>query len=238
MFDLQGMRIIISGAAGGIGHATALMCARMGASVIATDIRPLDRLQSDIEETGDRFTAIRCDVSQFQETKELAERVGTVSGIVAAAGIQPYDDWRDPDWEQNWTNVLSVNALGAVNLTRAFFEDMKSAGGKIVLVGSQAGRNGGAYSSPHYVFSKGGIHSYCRWLAKKGTRYGIHVNCVAPGPVNTPFVDGLEIDPSELPLGRIAGTDDVAGPIVFLLSPAANYITGVILDVNGGLSFN
>ncbi len=238
-FDLTGRRILVTGAASGIGAATARLCAGLGASVDLVDVHPPDAIVTDIAASGGEARGTSIDVSDRGAVEALATDLGPVDGLVLAAGIQPYDDWQDEAWDDNWDRVLDVNARGAVNVARAFFDGLRGRDdGRIVLVGSQAGRHGGAYSSPHYVFSKGGLHAFTRWLARKGAADGVLVNAVAPGPVRTPFVEGLDIDAEAMPLGRVAAEEEIAGPIAFLLSPAARYVTGVILDVNGGLSFN
>ncbi len=232
-FSLAGRRIAITGAASGIGAATARLCARLGAGVVLLDVNDASEVA---RETGGE--AIQCDVTDRDVVRRVAADIGPVDGLVLAAGIQPYDHWGEDDWAENWDRVLRVNTFGMAAVAEAFFDAMCDTGGSIVLLGSQSGRNGGTFSAPHYVFSKGGVHAFCRWLARKGAGAGVTVNAVAPGPVDTPFIDGQTVDPALLPLGRLCTAEEIAGPIAFLLSPAAAYVTGTVLDVNGGMSFN
>ena len=103
---------------------------------------------------------------------------------------------------------------------------------------SIARRLGGLLSSPHYVMSKGGIHSFVRWAARKGAPNNVLVNAVAPGVVATPMTAGAPFDTSVGPLKRKAPAEEIAGPLVYLVSPSASYITGAVLDVNGGIHFS
>lgn len=104
-----------------------------------------------------------------------------------------------------------------------------------MLVGSVAGRMGGLLASQHYVASKGGIHALTKWLARVAAPAGILVNAVAPGATHTPMTRQQSFDDAAVPLRRMADPSEIAGPIAFLLSDAATYICGAVLDVNGGV---
>jgi NAD(P)-dependent dehydrogenase (short-subunit alcohol dehydrogenase family) len=97
---------------------------------------------------------------------------------------------------------------------------------------------GGLVASAHYVASKGGLHALVKWLARRGAPYGVLVNGIAPGAIDTAMTRGQPIDPAHIPLGRKGNAEEVAWPIAFLCSAAAGYITGSVLDVNGGLYMN
>jgi NAD(P)-dependent dehydrogenase (short-subunit alcohol dehydrogenase family) len=107
--------------------------------------------------------------------------------------------------------------------------------GRIVLVGSLAGRMGGLIAGPHYVASKGGLHALVKWLARQAGPHAVLVNGIAPASVETPMMRERPVDLQRIPLGRMATAEEVAWPIAFLCSPAASYICGTILDVNGGV---
>jgi 3-oxoacyl-[acyl-carrier protein] reductase len=160
-----------------------LFCAARGATVELVD-------RNDPSDVAKDYggTAHVCDVSERAAVLGLAQRVGAVDGLVLAAGIQPYDSWETSNWAENWQNVMAINTFGMATVAEAFFGTMTTRGGRIVLLGSQSGRNGGTFSGPHYVFTKGGVHAFCRWLARKGAAHNVLVNAVAPGPVDTPFI--------------------------------------------------
>jgi NAD(P)-dependent dehydrogenase (short-subunit alcohol dehydrogenase family) len=131
---------------------------------------------------------------------------------------------------------MAVNVLGPIHAARAFLPGMiERRRGRIVLVGSVAGRMGGLIAGPHYVASKGGVHALVKWLARQAGPFNVLVNGVAPASVETPLMQGQPVDLTRIPLGRMAQAEEVAGPIAFLCSGAASYVCGVVLDVNGGV---
>ena len=150
------------------------------------------------------------------------------------------DDWEDDDWDAVAKQVFDVNLGGPINLLRAFMPLMKEQGhGQIALVGSVAGKIGGVRSAPHYVMSKGGIHAFVRWAAKRGAPDNILVNAIAPGVVDTPMTESQTFDAAnDFPLGRKATAAEMAGPLVFLVSSAATYMSGSVMDVNGVMHFS
>jgi 3-oxoacyl-[acyl-carrier protein] reductase len=121
-------------------------------------------------------------------------------------------------------------------LTQAIWPHMvNQGGGKIVCIGSIAGRMGGLRAGPHYTATKGAVHAFVKWAARKGAPFGIYVNGIAPGPVDTPMIAGQAYSEEGIPLGRLGHPEDIAMAVVFLASQASNFITGQILDVNGGI---
>ncbi|KMO35358.1 hypothetical protein VQ02_17450 [Methylobacterium variabile] len=239
-FDLTGRRIVISGAAGGIGSATARLCAEQGARLVLAD-----RLAP--EEIRDRVGAAVAGAAEIHSldtgcrraVTALAAEVGPVYGLIDTAAIAPADDWMAEDWDAALDAVIRANVKGPINLTRAFLPGMQAAGeGRIVLCGSVAGWMGGIRSGPHYAFSKGGIHAFVRWLSRLGAPHNVLVNGIAPGPVETAMTEGKGYDPQAYPLKRMARPEEIAATAVFLCGAGSGYATGAIFDVNGGTHFH
>ena len=237
-FSLEGMRVAITGAGGGIGSATARLAATLGADVLVADLRAPDATADAVRTLGRQSRAAALDTTDRAAVEAWAEACGAVDALIDCAAICPFDTWTDADWDETAARVFDVNLHAPVNVARAFMVRMAArGGGRIAMIGSIAGRVGGLRASPHYVMSKGGIHSFVRWLARQGAPDRVLVNAVAPGPVATPMTAGQNFDASEFPLERMARAEEIAGPLVFLVSPAASYVSGVILDVNGALYF-
>jgi NAD(P)-dependent dehydrogenase (short-subunit alcohol dehydrogenase family) len=116
------------------------------------------------------------------------------------------------------------------------YPKMKGNGyGKIVAIGSIAAKVGGVISGPHYVASKGGVQSLVKWFAQDGAAYNVYINTVAPGPVRTDMTEGYPYNDKMSPLNRLGEPEDIAEAVLFLSSQASNWITGITLDVNGGM---
>ncbi len=235
-FDLTGKRILVAGAASGIGAATAQVCATMGAMVMLADIADCSPVAAQIEENSGKAAAYHCDVADREKVEALVASLLPLDALVVSSAICPWDHWEDDGWDETFQRVISVALLGPIHLSRAVLPHMMArGGGRIVLVGSLAGRSGGLIASPHYVAAKGGVHALVRWLARQGAPKGVLVNGVAPASVRTPMMKGQSVDLARVPLGRIAEPEEVAWPIAFLCSRAASFVTGVILDINGGV---
>jgi NAD(P)-dependent dehydrogenase (short-subunit alcohol dehydrogenase family) len=236
-FDLRGQRILVTGAAQGIGAATATLCAALGAELVLVDRESSAAVAGDIEAAGGRARALRADVSQRAEIERLAGEAGPVDALVLNAALCPFgEDWQAPEWDASFEQVIAVNLHGPVHAARAFLPGMiERRHGRIVLVGSLAGRMGGLIAGPHYVASKGGVHALVKWLARQAAPHGVLVNGIAPASVATPLMEGQPVDLARIPLGRMAGPEEIAAPIAFLCSAAASYICGAVLDVNGGV---
>jgi len=230
-FNLGGKRILITGARGGIGNAAAQVCAGQGAQVCLADIAPPAGLEPLVP-------YYQVDVSDRAAVDDLAARVGPVWAVIDTAGICPPDDWTHADWDASFDNVVNVNLRGAINLARAFMPDMIDAGGgRFAFCGSVSGRMGGVSCGPHYAATKGGLHALVRWLAQKGTKHNVLVNAVAPGSVDTPMAAANNIDGSIYPQRRSGRPKELGATLAFLCSPAAGFISGAIIDVNGGTYF-
>lgn len=236
-FDLSGSMVLVTGAAGGIGRETAKALVRQGAQVILTDYCTVDRQL--VDELGEQAIWRQCDVTNRKQVEELVEEFPNIDALVLGAGILPFDDWTDENWDVSFDHVMSVNVKGILNFARVYLPKMiEKKAGKIVVIGSASGRMGGMQAGPHYVASKGAVHALVRWLALKGASHGVMINGIAPGSVDTNLLYGQEFSASKVPVGRLAKPEEIAWPIAFLCSPAASFLCGAVLDVNGGLVFS
>lgn len=246
-FSLSGLNILIIGAKLGIGSSLASVCAKQGARLILVDKdEPIDLAKDLINTFNADVTTQACDISERKCVEEMSEQLSIKQlkphSIALTAGVTCYNDWIDADtetWEQDVEKIFNVNLRGPINVARSFLPKMEATGwGRMVFLGSIAGRMGGLTSQPHYAASKGGVHAMTRLLAAKYAPSGVLVNAVAPGPTRTRMTEGRNIDTTKLPLRRMLEPEDIAWPIAFLLSPAAAGMVGVVLDVNGGATFS
>ena len=231
---------LVTGAAGGIGRATVAALLRDGFAVAAVDLAladlpcafdaPLESLSADVTDEAALAGAVaRC-----------VERFGGIDCVVHLAGAVGRGPLVDVSAGE-WRRLLEVNLTSAFLLARAAHAHLRERRGALVLTSSTNARNGGsALSGPAYAVAKAGILNLARYLAKEWGGVGIRVNCVAPGPVDTPMLSRLPAATREalreaIPLGRVASADDVASSIAFLCSPQAAYLTGAVLNVSGGL---
>ena len=236
--SLEGTRLLITGAAGGIGSASARLCSELGARLILTDLHitpELDRLASSLK----GVEAVQaCDVTQRTQVEALVRSQGAVSALIDTAGICPYDDdWLSPDWnEKAFEKVMQVNVLGPINWARALLPGMiERQHGRMAFCGSVAGWMGGVRAGPHYAASKGGVHALVRWLAQRGTPHNVMVNGVAPGVIDTGMTSGHGYQAHTQPMKRLGQAEEIAHVLSFLVSPGASFMAGCILDANGGI---
>lgn len=238
-FSLQDKTVLITGAAGGIGSATARVCAELGASLILTDISEPLELADELRASGVAVETYGLDVTDRAATECMVNGLKALDAVVVNAGFCPWDDWSDDNWDDIFNRVVDVNLLGVIHLMRACIPRMcENGAGNVVLVSSVAGRMGGLKASPHYVAAKGGVNALVKWLARKAAPSGVVVNAVAPGATATGMTAGQSFDTAAIPLQRLAKPREIALPISFLCSDAASYICGTILDVNGGVFMN
>ncbi|CAB3860403.1 SDR family NAD(P)-dependent oxidoreductase [Achromobacter anxifer] len=236
---LEGKTILITGAAGGIGRATAEVCGEQGASLVLADREPPQELVAQLQAQGVPARAIAFDVMDRAAAEAAVADIERLDALVANAGYCPWDDWNEAGWDEVFHQVIDVNLLGLMHLTRAALAKMSAQGaGRMVLVSSVAARMGGLAASPHYVAAKGGTHAFVKWLARKAADSGVTVNSVAPGATETGMTRGQTFDANRIPLRRIARPREIALPIAFLCSDGASYICGATLDVNGGVYMN
>lgn len=239
MFDLSGKTVLITGAAGAIGAATARLCGAMGARLVLADLAAPEKLVAELAAGGVEASAHAVDVTDRRAVEAWVASVDRLDALVANAGYCPWDDWTEDDWDETFKRVMDVNVQGVFHVVRAALPRMVEArGGRIVVVTSIAGRIGGMRSSPHYVAAKGGLNSFVKWAARRVAGSGVLVNAVAPGATKSAMTAHQTYDLSGIPVGRMAEPEEMAGPIAFLLSPAASYVCGAILDVNGGVYMN
>ena len=245
MADLQGRIALVTGAAQGIGRACALELARAGATLAVADINEekLALVAKEVEALGGTAAAFRLDVSNQESieagAKAVLERFGKVEILVNNAGIAR-DALMISMKRADWDLVLAINLTGPFLLTQALLRPMiKNRWGRIINMASVVGRAGQA-GQVNYAASKAGLIGLTKSLAREVASRGITVNAVAPGYIETPMTAVLDEKVSAamlagIPIGR-RGTDlDIAQVVKFLASDAASYITGHVVDVNGGM---
>ena len=242
---LQGRTAVVTGAAQGNGRAIAIGLAQAGARVVATDVNAAvaDTAAAIVAADGQaRHAAL--DVTDAGACQSLAATLAAdgwaVDLLVNNAGILIREGSDSPNAAANFERVMRVNVQGTFNVTQAFVPQLKAAKGHIVNIASIAAFAGQG-SILGYAPSKGAIKLYTQSLAQELAPFGVRVNALAPGVIDTPMTaftrqapDKLERFMSRIPLGRVGQPHDLVGPIVFLCSPLAEYVTGVILPVDGG----
>ncbi|MEP9368399.1 SDR family NAD(P)-dependent oxidoreductase [Xanthobacter sp. VNH20] len=242
---LEGKVAIITGAASerGIGRATAKRFADEGARVVIVD---LDAIAAEAAAAGigPGHRGFACDVADPDQCHALIAAVlaeyGRIDVVVNAAGVSQSDSLMEITQEK-FDLVIDVSLRGSLNMCQAAVPHMRESGGSIVCFGSVAAqRGGGLFGGPHYAAAKGGVHSLTKSLARELGKDRIRVNAVSPGTIDTDIFQGkmsaerkAQIA-ADIPLGRLGSADDVACVCLFLASDLARFVTGSILDVNGG----
>jgi 3-oxoacyl-[acyl-carrier protein] reductase len=244
---LEGKVALITGAGRGIGREIAAALARQGAIVAANDLTPvnLDTTVAEITQAGGRVAAFAADVSSKLAVQTMLQSVidelGDVDILVNNAGVEPHARLLDLD-EWDWDRTLAVNLKGPFLMMQTVGRVMaERQGGAIVNIASIAGRAHGLKDRAAYVASKTGLIGLTREAARELAAYNIRVNAVCPGVVATEMTAKLRGDPemmarwlADIPQGRLGEPADVAAVVVFLCSPAAAYVTGQALNVDGG----
>ncbi|MCI0452164.1 MAG: 3-oxoacyl-[acyl-carrier-protein] reductase [Candidatus Latescibacteria bacterium] len=243
--DLAGQTAVVTGAARGIGREIANRLAGAGAAVAMVDVVEDTVVQSAAEVAGAGVAArgYRCDVSSFDDVAAVGERIvadfGRVDVLVNNAGIT-----RDKLFlrmtPEDWGQVLAVNLTGAFNFTKALAPVMlKQRSGSIVNIASVVGLAGNA-GQANYAASKAGLIGLTKSLAKEFAPRGVRVNAVAPGFIRTAMTEGLPEEAQNqmlqvIPLGRMGEPAEVADVVLFLASSLAGYVTGQVINCDGGL---
>lgn len=243
---LDGKTAVITGAASGIGRATAETLAQAGAHVLLGDIAEEGGEQSAaaIRAAGFGADFIRLDVTDLDSIEAFRrtayERCGHVDIVANVAGwgkVEPFVK-NTPDF---WRKVIDLNLLGPIAFTRAFLDAMiERKAGKVVIVSSDAGRVGSLGESV-YAGAKGGAIAFTKSLAREMARFNINVNCVCPGPTDTPLLAAVPEKHREAfvrvtPMGRLAKASEVADAVLFFASKRADFVTGQTISVSGGLT--
>ena len=245
MMDLKGKIAIVTGAAQGIGKVIALGLAKNGADIAVSDINE-DSLSSavkEIEALGRKAIAVKMDVSSLKDCEEMVKKTidafGKVDILINNAGIT-----RDTVLlrmkEEQWDQVIQVNLKGTFNCTKAVIRSMfKQKSGKIINISSVTGAMGNA-GQANYSASKAAVMGFTKSIAREYAHCGITVNAVAPGFIKTAMTDAIpEKDRdamiSIIPAKRLGLPEDVADTVCFLASDMANYITGQVIHINGGM---
>jgi len=244
---LKGKTAIITGSGRGIGRAIALAMAEQGANIVVNDVNmeSAGEVVAEIEAMGRQAIAVKADVTSEEQIKQMIEtcinRFGKLDILVNNAGIiqtVPVTEIDGKDWDR----VMEVNLKGVFLCCKAALAPMKAQhGGKIINIASVAGkRGGGLLGNSCYSASKGGVIAFTKSLARESGPFGINVNAITPAFTDTEMTRSIAPDKKEfiikmLPLGRVGQPSDIAGAVCFLASSMSDYMTGEIMDVDGGL---
>jgi NAD(P)-dependent dehydrogenase (short-subunit alcohol dehydrogenase family) len=242
---------IVTGANGSIGGAICRRLAAEGCSIGLVDIKPCTELAAYIRRVGSQVVDVPADVANGKEVtaavRAATESLGGLDIIVNAAGITSFGSAAALT-EGEWDRVVAINLKGVFLACQAAIEPLRArGGGRIVNIGSVLGKNGGnarPWLNPDeqnnagnvaYGISKAGVHAMTFYLARELASSGITVNCVAPGPIASPMTKTFpKTLASLIPLGRLGDPAEVAAAVAFLASDEAAFITGEVLDINGG----
>ncbi|MBI3967031.1 MAG: SDR family oxidoreductase [Chloroflexi bacterium] len=243
---------IVTGGARGIGRASAVALARAGADVAVADLHDALETVDLVERLGRRGRGYRVDVSQRAAVESFVAQViadfGRIDVLVNNAGVVSRTSLEETT-DEVWQRDIGVILTGTYLVTQAVYPHLVAQrSGRIVSVSSTAGKFGRTVakttdvasphsgpSSPAYAAAKGGVLAFTRWVAKDGGRWGVRCNAICPGPVATEMTRGIDYSLDSLPIARMGQPEDIAEAVLFLASPASNFITGQALNVDGGL---
>lgn len=251
-FGLKDQVILITGAASGMGQAAARLLKTSGAKLVLTDINGdgLSAVVHELAAGGLQTLQLQLDVTSVDQTKSVvataADRFGRIDGLLHFAGVIDAHSIEDTTLA-HWNRVININLLGTFLMAQAVSAVMRrQRRGRIVLTASDSARKGASISGPAYAASKGGVIALTRDLAMKLGPHGIAVNAICPGIVLTPMVTKdvgigqsvIDEVVSRTPLGRLGEPDDMANMAIMLLTDAAKFVNGEIVEVNGGFFFD
>jgi 3-oxoacyl-[acyl-carrier protein] reductase len=247
---LSGRVALVTGGGRGIGRAIAVALAETGAHVAVLDLELPTATIEAVQKLGRRGLALAGDVADRAAVSAAVTRtvkeLGGLDIVVNNAGISERVGLEDLD-DATLARTLDVTLKGTMLMSQAAYSHLKQHGGVIVNITSTSGMAGGtmsfradgtgpdARSGPAYAAAKAGVIAFTRWMAKDAGRYGIRVNAVAPGPVESDMTRGYDYSVTTQPIARMGQPEDVAQAVVYLASPMANWVTGQVLVVDGGL---
>ncbi|MFH1625057.1 MAG: 3-oxoacyl-[acyl-carrier-protein] reductase [Pseudomonadota bacterium] len=243
--DLKDKVALITGSAQGIGRAVAILLATRGANIVVSDLNAekAGEVAREIEKIGRKCLVTITNVADFQDVESMVQKTidkfGRIDILVNNAGIVK-DSLLLRMKEESWDQVINVNLKGTFNCTKAAIKFMaKQRSGKIVNIASIAGEMGNA-GQANYSASKAGVIGFTKTVAREFATRGINVNAVAPGFIDTAMTQSLpenirENLKKQIPLEKLGTPEDIAETVYFLVSEASSYITGQVINVNGGL---
>jgi NAD(P)-dependent dehydrogenase (short-subunit alcohol dehydrogenase family) len=242
--------VIVTGGGRGIGRATARLAAARGYAVCiayVADATAADAVRRDIERQGGRAIAVKADVAREAEVVALfaaADALGPLRGLVNCAGVLPTPDRVENVTTERLRHIFDTNVIGSFLCAREAIHRMSTrhggAGGSIVNISSAAAHLGGAGSEVDYAASKAAIEIFTLGLAREVAGEGIRVNAVRPGPTRTAMIDNphqagrLQLMADIVPMKRVGEPEEIAAPILWLMSDEASFVTGTTIVASGG----
>lgn len=231
---------IVTGGTRGIGEAISLALKDKGITVAANYAGNVERAREFTERTG--IAAYQWDVADHEAclagVRQVQTDLGPVDIVVNNAGITRDGTLLKMDWDA-WKDVIDTNLGGCFNMAKATFAGMRERGwGRIVNIGSVNGQ-AGQYGQVNYAAAKSGIHGFTKALAQEGAKFGVTVNAIAPGYIDTDMVAAVPQDVlakivARIPVGRLGHADEIARGVAFLVSEDGGFVTGSTLSINGG----
>jgi 3-oxoacyl-[acyl-carrier protein] reductase len=247
-FNLLGRTALVTGGSRGIGRACALMLAGAGADVVIAStpsgVDAAHSVCSEIRPLGRRAEAYAFDIAEPELVREAGTRIiedfGHIDILVNNAGVNRDASFRKMD-RSAWDTVINANLSGVYEVTRVFIDPMAQRGwGRVINVSSIVGRIGN-FGQANYAAAKAGLIGLTKTLAREYAKKGVTVNAIAPGFIKTRMLDGvsdkaLQYVLDSTPMGRLGEPLEIGASVLFLASPGASFVTGHVLDVNGGMA--